>query len=78
VVPHLGRVVEHAALAPHDDLLERLVRLGLAVEQLVQVRHVRGVVLAVVELQRLRAGWGFQPRAASSPEALAESPGPFR
>ena len=60
VIPDLGRVVEDAGLAGHDDVFERLRCLGLPFEELVQVGHIGRVVFAVVELERLRAEVGGQ------------------
>src|SRR5205814_1234392 len=55
VVPDLRGVVEDPTLAREDDLFESLVRLGLALDELVQVGHVRLMMLSVVEFERLRA-----------------------
>jgi hypothetical protein len=53
VVPHLGRVIENAALRLLDDVFQRQVfELG-ALDQVVQVRDVSLMVLAVVLFQRL-------------------------
>jgi hypothetical protein len=56
VVPDLGRVVEEASgLGGEDDLLERLALVLGALDETVEVRDVRLVVLAVVEVERLLA-----------------------
>ena len=55
VVPDLRGVVEHATRRLLDDLLERLALEFGAFDEIVQVRHVRLVVLAVVVLDRRRA-----------------------
>ena len=65
MVPHLSGVVEHLGLClvlvgGLDDLLERLALEGRPFDQLVQCVDVGLVVLAVMKLQGLCRGIGFQ------------------
>ena len=55
VVPDLRGVVEHPALRLADDLLQRQIGEFGAFDHLVEVGHVRVVVLAVVIVRRLGA-----------------------
>jgi hypothetical protein len=59
VVPDLRRVVEQPArVGRQDDLLQRLALVLGPLDEAVEVGHVRLVVLAVVEVERLLAHVG--------------------
>src|SRR4029453_4675216 len=55
VVPDLRGVVEHLAARRADQVLEALVRLGLAAHELLELLEIALVVLLVVEVDRLGA-----------------------